>query len=100
MLIETSGLSKEEVEEIVADHCSSFGTVKKVAVRTARPESSVQPFALVYMQTLDQAAELAAAFGRKPIGFVAVIPLDLPVQSPAFSAGVQPRGDSSIAAFK
>ena len=49
--IDTAGLSNEELEEIVAEHCALFGTVKKVTVCTARPGSSVRPFALVYMQT-------------------------------------------------
>ena len=88
--IETAGLSNEELQEIVAEHCALFGTVKKVTVCTARPDSSVRPFALVYMQTLEEARRLGAAFNRGSIGLVVVIPFVSPVHTFAFPAAQRP----------
>ena len=99
--IETAGLSNEELEEIVAEHCALFGTVKKVTVCTARSGSSVRPFALVYMQTLDEARRLGAAFNRGSIGLVVVIPFVSPVHSFAFPAAHrQVAGVGNISASK
>jgi hypothetical protein len=98
--IDTAGLSSQDLEEIVAEHCSLFGTVKKVTVCTARPGSSVRPFALVYMQTLDEARRLAAAFSRGSIGLVVVIPFASPVHSFAFPVAPRPAADGNLSASK
>jgi hypothetical protein len=99
--IDTTGLSADALEEIVADHCALFGTVKKVTVCAARPGSAVRPFALVYMQTLEEARRLAAAFNRGSIGLVVVIPFASPVHTFAFPvAAHRSAGGGNLSASK
>jgi hypothetical protein len=98
--IDATRLSVEDLEEIVADHCALFGTVKKVTVCAARPGSSVRPFALVYMQTLDEARRLAAAFNRGSIGLVVIIPLASPVHNFAFPITQRPIAGGNLSASK
>ena len=98
--IDTTGLSAEELEEIVAEHCMLFGTVKKVTVCAPRPGSPVRPFALVYMQTLEEARRLAAAFNRGSIGLVVVIPFVSPVHSFAFPVAQRAAAGNHLLATK
>ena len=64
MKLNMASMSEQEVEQAVAERCSSYGTVKKLKIYLPRRDTVARPFALVDMTTRDEAAELASAMGR------------------------------------
>lgn len=71
--INMTGLSEKELEGVVAERCASFGTVRKLKVYLPQNGSVARAFALVDMETPEQAAKLAAAAGQLTIDNAVVI---------------------------
>lgn len=70
--VDMTSLSQQELEDTVARYCSSCGNVKKL--RVYPPEGGLaRPFALVDMETAEQAERLAARFGRHAMGNAVVV---------------------------
>jgi DNA-binding NarL/FixJ family response regulator len=66
-------LSETDLEKAIAAHCSTFGTVKKVGLHLCRNSPLARPFAMVSMETEEQTAKVASAFGRPVLGESAII---------------------------
>lgn len=94
--INMSHLSEQELEGVVTEHCSCFGTVRKLKIYLPRNGSRARSFALVDMETPEQAARLAAAMGQLTLDNAVVIFL----QQEAISASalLQARSGSDFAA--
>jgi len=71
--VDLSRLSEKELESTIANQCASFGTVKKVSLHLCRNSPLARPFALVSMETPEQTAKVASAFGRRALGGSAII---------------------------
>lgn len=93
--INMSHLSEKELEGVVTEHCSSFGSIKKLKVYLPRNGSRARSFALVDMETPEEAARLAAAVGQLTMDNAVVIFL----QQESFSAStlLQARNGSDFA---
>jgi hypothetical protein len=72
--IDLASLSERELEDAVVKYCSSCGNVRKLRFYPAAG-TLARPFALVDMETAEQAERLAAAFGRLAMGNAVVIVL-------------------------
>lgn len=94
--IDTAELSVPEIEAVIADRCATFGTVRRVSVCTGRADSPVRPFAMIYMETLEAARNLANAFHRGPIGLVVIIPIEPVDRSFPLHAGTRQRARHDI----
>lgn len=70
--VDMTSLSQQELEDTVARHCSSSGNIKKLRVYPTAG-GLARPFALVDMETAEQAERLAARFGRHAMGAAVVV---------------------------
>ena len=68
-----ANLSEKELEDVVTERCATFGKIRKLKVYVPRKNPHARPFALVDMETSEQAGSLAAAHGRVPIDTSVVI---------------------------
>ena len=71
--VDMARLSAKELEKVIADRCTLFGTVKKVDLHLCRNSPLARPFAMVSMETSVQATKVASAFGRPALGGSAII---------------------------
>lgn len=74
LTIDLASWSEKELEDTVASHCSLHGAVKNLRIYQAASPLA-RPFALVDMETAEQAESLAAAYGRRRMGNSVVIVL-------------------------
>jgi DNA-binding NarL/FixJ family response regulator len=71
--VDLSRLSEKELENAIVSQCSSFGTVRTVCLHLNRSSPLARPFALISMETLDEAERVASAFGQHALGGSAII---------------------------
>ena len=69
------GLSKKDLESVIARVCSDYGTVIRLMVHAAQAYLNWRAFALVDMSEAKEAERLATAFERTRAGTAVLLPL-------------------------
>lgn len=74
LTLDIAGLSKPQLENAIASHCSEYGAVQ--AVKVLMPDDqSEYPVAVVSMATSAEAAAVDQKFGNAKVGSTAIIRL-------------------------
>lgn len=81
-----AGLTSEELEHLISERCSAFGTVKRVAICDSFPIVNYK-LAFVAMSTPAELATVIKEVGATSIGDAAVVKLDMKPQATRTGSG-------------